>query len=173
MHTLQDALTQLRARVDALAARLQAHATLSTKRPPPSDAPDKKPRHRPTAPTPRKAGGQPGHPGPGQVRWPPTTVQERRPERWAGGPPTCALPTPYHTPQGIALPPSALEVTHWLLPPGWGGDCGGWTQAQVPAAQSMGYGPRFSARMGAWAGPDGHGRRRGQTLCAAGLQVPL
>jgi transposase len=77
VHTLQDELTQLRERVEALEARLKANSTTSH-RPPSSDAPYKKPRQRTTATTPRKAGGKPGHPGHRQVLLPPTTVQALR-----------------------------------------------------------------------------------------------
>jgi transposase len=62
VHTLQDKLTQLRTRVEALEARLTQNSTTSH-RPPSSDSPYKKPRQRPPTSTPRKAGGQPGHPG--------------------------------------------------------------------------------------------------------------
>src|SRR5215831_12564042 len=60
VHTLHDELTQLRERVEVLEARLTQNSTTSH-RPPSSDSPYKKPRHRPT--TPRKAGGKLGHPG--------------------------------------------------------------------------------------------------------------
>lgn len=172
VHTLQDELTQLRARVEALEARLKENSTTSN-RPPSSDSPSKKPRQHTTATTPRKAGGKPGHPGHGQVLLPPTTVQELRPERCACGNTTFALTTPYHTHQVLELPPIAMEVTHWILHQGWCGDCGRWTKAQVPVEQSMGYGPRFSALMGELAGTYGNGRRMVQTFCAAVLQVPI
>src|ERR1043166_8785269 len=80
VHTLQDELTQLRARVEALEARLQQNSTTSH-RPPSSDNPYKKPRHRSTSATLRKAGGQPGHAGHRQVLLPPTAVQALKPER--------------------------------------------------------------------------------------------
>src|SRR5215471_4846384 len=79
VHTLQDALTQLRERAEALEARLTQNSTTSH-RLPSSDSPYKKPRPRTTA-TPRKAGGKPGHPGHHQALLPPTTVHELRPER--------------------------------------------------------------------------------------------
>src|SRR5215510_1074905 len=82
VHTLHDELTQLRARVEALEARLPQHA-MPSHRPPSSDSPYKKPRHRTT--TPRKAGGQPGHPGHRQALLLPTTVHELRPERGTCG----------------------------------------------------------------------------------------
>src|SRR5712691_10480418 len=122
VHTLQDELTQLRARVDALETRLKEHSTTSN-RPPSSDSPDKKPRQRTTATPLRKAGGKPGHPGHGQVLLPPTTVQELRPERCACGTTTFALTTPYHTHQVIELPPIAMEVTHFVLHHGWCAVC--------------------------------------------------
>ena len=110
VHTLQDELTQLRARVEALEARLTQNSTTSH-RPPSSDLPSKKPRQRP-ATTSRKAGGKPGHPGHRQALVPPTTVHELRPERCPCGNTTFALIKPYHTHQVLELPPIAMEVTH-------------------------------------------------------------
>src|SRR5262249_28868352 len=98
VYTLHHELTQLRARVEALEARLQAHS-MTSHRPPSSDSPYKKPRQRMTTPLHRKAGGKPGHPGHRQVLLPPTTVQELRPERCACGNTTFAMTTPYHTHQ--------------------------------------------------------------------------
>jgi transposase len=172
LRTMRDALGQLQNRVETLAARLKQHATTSSQ-PPSADSPSKKPRRRRTSTTPRKAGGKPGHPGHRQVLLPPTPVHEVRPERCAGGNTTLALTTPYYTHQVLALPPIAMEVTPWGLPQGWCGDCGRWTQAQVPAEPRMGYGPRCSALMGELAGTDGNGRRRVQTFCASVLRVPL
>jgi transposase len=170
-HTLQDALTQLRERVEALEARLTKNSTPSH-RPPSSDSPYKKPRQRTTT-TPRKAGGKPGHPGHRQALLPPTTVQELRPERCRCGNTTFALTRPYHTQQVLALPPIAMEVTPWVLEQGWCPDCGRWSTAQVPAEHATGYGPRFSALRGALAGTYGNGRRMVQTCCASVLQGPL
>src|SRR5262245_66451059 len=62
VHTLHDELTQLRARGEALEARLQQNSTTSH-RPPSLDHPYKKPRQRSLSATPRKAGGKPGHRG--------------------------------------------------------------------------------------------------------------
>ena len=55
VHTLHNELTQLRERVEALEARLTQNSTTSH-RPPSSDSPYKKPRHRPTTTT-EKPGG--------------------------------------------------------------------------------------------------------------------
>jgi transposase len=171
VHTLHNELIQLRARVEALEARLQENSTTSH-RPPSSDSPYKKPCQRSTA-TPRKAGGKPGHPGHRQELLPPTTVQELRPERCACGNTTFAWTMPYHTHQVLELPPIAMEVTHWVLHQGWCPDCGRWRKAQVPAEHATGYGPRCSALMGEVAGTYGNGRRIVQTFYASVLRVPV
>src|SRR5215510_8130989 len=172
VRTLRDEVEQLHNRVETLEARLTQNSTTSS-RPPSSDSPYKKPRQRPNATTRRKAGGKPGHPGHRQVLLAPTTVHEVRPERCACGNTTWALLRPYYTHQVLELPPIAMEVTHWVLHQGWCGDCGRWTKAQVPAAQRIGYGPRFSALMAELAGTYGNGRRMVQTFCASVLGVPI
>jgi transposase len=108
VHTLHNELTQLRERVEALEARLQADSTTS-QRPPSSDSPYKKPRQRSTTTPRRKAGGKPGHPGHRQALLAPTTVQELRPERCACGNPTLTLLRPYYTHQVLELPPITME----------------------------------------------------------------
>ena len=172
VHTLHDELTQLRACVEALEARLAQNSTTSS-RPPSSDSPYKKPRQRTTTAIPRKAGGKPGHPGHRQVLLSPTTMHEVRPERCACGNTMLALFRPYYTHQVLELPPIAMEVTHWVLHQGWCGACGCWTKAQVPAEQRIGYGPRFSVLMAELAGTYGNGRRMVQTFCASVLGVPI
>src|SRR5215831_19403209 len=172
LRTVRDELGQLQDRVETLEARLRQNSTTSH-RPSSSDNPYKKPRQHTAATTPRKAGGQPGHPGYRQVLLPPTTVHELRPERCPCGQTTFVLTTPYHTHQVLELPPIAMEVTHWMLHHGWCRDCGRWSKAQVPAEHATGYGPRFSALMGELAGTYGNGRRMVQTFCASVLQVPL
>src|SRR4029453_7372036 len=172
VHTLQDELTQLRAHVDALEARLRQNSTTSH-RPPSSDSPYKKPRQRPKVATPRKAGGKPGHPGHRQMLLPPTTVREVWPERCACGNTTLTLVRPYYTHQVLELPSIAMDVTHWVLHHGWCPECGRWNKAQVPTEYATGYGPRFSALMGEVAGTYGNGRRMVQTFCTSVLQVPI
>jgi len=163
---------ELRARVEALEARLQANSTTSH-RPPSSDSPYKKAGLRTTTVTPRKAGGKPGHPGHRQTLLPPTTVREVRPERCTCGHTPLVLLRPYHTHQVVELPPIAMDVTHWVLHQGWCPECGRWSKAQVPTAHATGYGPRFSALMGEVAGAYGNGRHIVQTLCASVLHVPI
>ncbi len=172
LRTVRDALGQLQERVDTLEVRLKQNST-TTSRPPSSDSPYKKPRQRTTATTPRKAGGKPGHQGHRQGLLAPTRVVEVRPAPCVCGNTAFAGTSPYYTHQVIELPPTAMEVTHWVLHQGWCQACGRWSQAHVPAEQVSGYGPRFSALMGELAGTYGNGRRMVQTFCASVLQVPL
>jgi transposase len=130
LHTVHNALAQLRERVDTLEARLKQNSTTSS-RPPSSDSPYKKPRLRTNAAPRRKAGGKPGHPGHRQVLLAPTTMQELRPERCTCGNTTLTLLRPYYTHQVLELPPITMEVTHWVLHEGWCPDCGRWSKAQV------------------------------------------
>jgi len=170
VHTLHDELTQLRARAEALEARLAQNSTTSS-RPPSSDSPYKKPRQRAT--TPRKAGGRPGHPGHRQVLLAPTSLQEVRPAPCVCGNTEFPVTSPYYTHQVIELPPITMEVTHWVLQQGWCPACGRWSHAHIPAEHASGYGPRFSALVGELAGTYGNGRRMVQTFCASVLQVPI
>jgi Family of unknown function (DUF6444)/zinc-finger binding domain of transposase IS66 len=137
VRALRDEVKQLHDGVETLEARLQQNSTTSS-RPPSSDSPYKKPRLRPTAATPRKAGGKPGHPGHRQVLLPPTTVREVRPERCACGNTTLTLLRPYYTHQVLELPPIEMEVTHWVLHQGWCPECGCWKKAQVPTEHATG-----------------------------------
>ena len=172
VHTLHDELTQLRARVDALEARLTQNSTTSH-RPPLSDSPNKKSGLRTTAVTPRKGVGKPGHPGHRQGLLPPTTVYELKPVRCACRHTTFSLAKSFYTHQVIELPPIAIEVTHFVLHQSWCAHCGNWTQAQVPAEHASGYGPRFRALIGELAGTYGNGRRMVQTFGTSVLQVPI
>ena len=171
VHTLQDELTQLRAHVEALEARLKMNSTTS-QRPPSSDSPYTKPRQRATT-TPRKAGGKLGHAGHRQVLLPPTAVHDLRPERCPCGNTTFAATRPYYTHQVLELPPIELEVQHFVLHQGWCTACGTEHKAHVPPEHATGYGPRVSALMGELAGTYGNGRRMVQTFCASVLGVPI
>jgi transposase len=129
--TVQQSLTQVQARVEALEARLQQNSTTSH-RPPSSDNPYKKPRQRSTSATSRKAGGQPGHAGHRQVLLPPTAVHDLRPERCPCGNTTFAATRPYYTHQVLELPPIEVEVRHFVLHQGWCTVCGSANNAQIP-----------------------------------------
>jgi len=170
--TVQQSLAQMHARVEALEARLHQHSTTSH-RPPSSDTPYKKPRHRsPSAPR-RKAGGPPGHAGHRHMILPPTAVHALRPEQCPCGNTTFAATKPYYTHHVLAWPPIELEVRHFVLHRGWGTACGSENNAHLPPEHATGYGPRFSAFMGELVGTYGNGRRMVQTLCASVFGVPL
>ena len=170
--TVQQSLTQLQERVAALEARLNQNSTTSH-RPPSSDNPYTKTRHRAPSTTHRKVGGQPGHMGHSQVLLPPTAVHACAPQRCACGNTTFARTTPFYTHQVLEFPPIAMEVTHFVLHQGWCAVCGTWNTAQVPAAHAAGYGPRFSALLGEIAGTHGTSRRTIQAFCASVLGVPI
>jgi len=172
VRTLRDEAAQLHNRVETLEVRLRQNSTTSH-RPPSSDSPYKKPRPRTTAPTPRKAGGKPGHQGHRQELLTPTRVVEVKPEPCVCGNTAFAITGPYYTHQVIEFPPIQMEVTHWVLQQGWCQACGRWGHARVPAEHASGYGPRFSALMGELAGTYGNGRRMVQTFCASVLQIPI
>lgn len=172
LRTMQDDLTQLRARVETLEARLHQNSTTSH-RPPSSDSPYKKPRQRAASATPRKAGGQPGHAGHRQALLPPTAVHALQPQQCACGNTAFAVTTPYYTHQVIELPPIEMDVRHLVLHQGWCTVCGTLNQAQVPPEHATGYGPRFTALIGEIAGTHGTSRRIIQHFCASVLQVPL
>ena len=93
LRTMQDDLTQLRARVETLEARLHQNSPTSH-RPPSSAPPSKKPRQRSAPATPRKAGGHPGPAGHRPALVPPTAVHALPPERCACG----------HTAFGVTTP---------------------------------------------------------------------
>jgi hypothetical protein len=137
LRTVGDALGQLQDRVETLEARLRQNSTTSSQ-PPAADSPYKKLRRRTPSTPPRKAGGKPGHPGQRQALVPPTTVPEVRPEPCPCGNNMLTLLKPYHTHQGLELPPIAMEVTHGVLHQGWCAECGRWSKAQVPAAPAPG-----------------------------------
>src|SRR5262245_46784979 len=118
VHTLHDELTQLRARAEALEARLAQNSTTSS-RPPSSDSPYKKPGRRTASTTPRRAGGKLGHPGHRQVLLAPTSVVEVRPAPCVCGNTEFPVTSPYYTHQVIELPLLTMAVTHWVLHQGW------------------------------------------------------
>lgn len=172
LRTMQPDLAALPQRVDTLETRLHQHSTTSP-RPPSADHPDKKPRQRSAQGTPRKAGGNPGHPGHRQVLFLPPAVHELQPVRCACGTTTFAGTTPSSTPQGIALPPIEGEIQPLVWPQGWWTACGTRKQAQLPPEHAPGSGPRCTALLGELAGTQGTSRRLLHNCCASGLQVPL
>jgi transposase len=95
------------------------------------------------------------------------------PEVCACGSEEFGLVSPYYTHQVIELPRIEMEVSHWVLHQGQCVTCGRWCKASVPAEQTTGYGPRFSALMAELAGTYGNGRRMVQTFCSSVLGVPI
>jgi transposase len=132
-----------------------------------------KPRRRPGAKTGRKGGGKPGHPGHRQVLMAPTIVEELLPDTCGCGSGAFGVLSPYYTHQVIELPRIEMAVHHWVLYQGPCLACGRWCKASVPAEQTTGYGPRFSALMAELAGTYGNGRRIVQSFCSSVLGVPI
>jgi transposase len=172
LHTLRDERGQLQERIENLEARLQQHSTTSS-RPPSSDSPYKKPRRRTESTGARKGGSKPGHQGHRQVLLAPTTGEEVMPDACVGGSGEFGVVSPYYTHQVIELPRIELEVSHWVLYRGQCLACGRWGKAPVPAEQTTGDGPRFSALMAELAGTYGNGRRMVQRFCSSVLGVPI
>ena len=80
---------------------------------------------------------------------------------------------PSYTPQVLELPAITMDVTQWGLHQGRWLACGTWPTAPIPAEHASGYGPRFSAVIGEFAGTYGNGRRMVQPFCASVVQVPI
>ena len=172
LHTLRDEMGQLQERVENLEARLKQNSTTSS-RPPSSDSPYKKSRRRSGSKGSRKGGGKLGHPGHRQVLLAPTSVEELRPEACVCGSGEFGVLSPYYTHQVIELPRIEMEVNHWVLYQGQCLACGRGCKAPVPAEQTTGYGPRFSALLAELAGTYGNGRRIVQSFCSSVLGVPI
>jgi transposase len=170
--SVQTLVVTLLQRLEAVEARLKQDSTTS-QRPPSADSPDKKVR-KPSGTAPRRnAGGQPGHPGHRQSLMAPTDTRGLTPHQCACRNTALALTRPYHTHQVIELPALQMDVSHVVVHEAWCPACAQWTKAQVPPAQTAGYGPRLTALVGEIAGTHGTGRRTIQAFCASVLPVPL
>jgi transposase len=170
--SVQTLVVTLLQRLEAVEARLKQDSTTS-QRPPSTDLPYTKTR-KPSGDTPpRKAGGQPGHPGHRQSLLAPTETRVLTPQQCVCGQTALTGVRPYHTHQVIALPALQMDVTHFVLQEAWCPVCAQWIKAQVPPEHTAGYGPRLTALVGEIAGTHGTGRRTIQTFCASVLQVPL
>ena len=164
-------LAQLKQRVEALEAR--PHATAATsRRPPSSDSPFRKGRKKRPGTTAGRPGAKPGHQGGGQPWWRPTSTPPLVPPACRGGNPAFAPPAPSYTPQVLALPPIAMDITPWVLPQADCLPCGQRVKAPLPPEYHTGDGPRLSALIGAMAGMPGTSRSLLQTFCASVLGVP-
>jgi Family of unknown function (DUF6444) len=96
--SVQTLVLTLLKRLDAVEARLTQDSTTS-QRPPSADSPYKKAPKPAGDALPRKAGGQPGHPGHRQSLLAPTDTRVLTPHQCACGDTTLALTRPYHTHQ--------------------------------------------------------------------------
>jgi transposase len=169
LHALQQQHRQLQHQVDTLPGQREQTSKTSSK-PPSSDAPFTKPALRPSA---SKRGARQGHPGGGATLLEPTDGQHVSPAPCACGHGQLGLPTLYHAQQVIELPPMELAITHLHWPHAHGGGCGAWRKATIPSAQTTGYGPRFTALMGALGGRHRNARRLGQDCGHSVLQLPM
>ena len=170
--SVQTLVLTLLKRLEAVEARLKQDSTTSH-RPPSADSPYKKARQPAGNAPPRKAGGQPGHPGHRQSLLTPTDTRVLIPPRCACGNTALTMTRPYHTHQVIELPAIQMDITHVVLHEAWCPVCAQWTKAPIPPEHTAGYGPRLTALVGEIAGTHGTGRRTIQTFCASVLQVPL
>jgi transposase len=173
-------VAELEQRVRELEARLGQDSSNSSK--PPSSDPPSAPARAPKAPTGRKPGGQPGHPGHARTRLPVERVKHFV-NHVPGSCGRCHAPLPFeprpHDPeptwhQVAELPPVAAEVTehrgHYRTCP----CCGEVTHEPVPAGvRSHGFGPRLAALMSYLSGRCHDGRRLVEEFVEDVLGVPL
>lgn len=159
-------------RLEALEARLHQDSTTS-QRPPSTDSPYQRPRGKATAIRRHRPGGKRGHQGYRQTLLEPTRQQVVLPERCRCGSQCFGALAPYHTHQVLELPVIEMAVTHVQLYHGHCLRCGRLCKAQVPAAHTTGFGPRFTALVGQLAGMHSNSRRVVQDFCASVLGVPL
>ena len=134
--SVQTLVLTLLKRLEAIAARLKQDSTTS-QRPPSADSPYKKARNPVGDAPPRKAGGQPGHPGHRQSLLAPIDTRVLTPHQCACGHTALTLPRPYHTHQVIELPVIQMDVLHFVLQEAW---------CPVCAAVDQGTGPSCAYR---------------------------
>ena len=169
LRELQHQLQQLQHQLDTLQGRLDKPSQTSSK-PPSSDSPFTKPTQRTSS---GKRGARKGHPGAGVTLLEPTDVHHVYPALCACGQGALTPPTPYHPHQGIALPPSAMEITHFLLSQARCAGCGALLKADIPSPPTTGYGPRLTALIGELGGRHRHSRRLVQDFCHSILHLPM
>src|SRR5437867_1578306 len=169
LDALQQQHHQLQQQLDTLQGRLDKTSKTSSK-PPSSDSPFTKPTQRTSS---GKRGARKGHPGAGVTLLEPTDVHHVYPALCACGQGALTTPTPYHTHQVIALPPIAMEVTHFLLYQARCAGCGALLKADIPSPHTTGYGPRLTALIGELSGMHRNSRRLVQDFCHSVLPLPM
>src|SRR5262252_6313385 len=172
----------LEARVATLEGMVQTfqeqlhQSSRNSSRPPSSDPPHRARPHRPRSP--RRRGGQPGHPGHTRTLMPVETVDAVvviKPEQCSGchAPLSGDDPTPFRH-QVIEIPPCKPVVTeyqwHQLACP----SCGATTRAPWPAGVPSGtYGPRVQATVALYTGAYRLSKRTTQQMMEEVFGVPM
>jgi len=169
-------LSGLEAEVAELKERLNQNSQNSS-RPPSADGPQVK-RRPPQAPSGRKRGAQPGHPGHQRVLVPVEQVQEVIERK----PPQCrrcgeALhgcdPQPLRH-QVIEVPPPAPQITEYQLHRLTCAQCGVTTCGTLPAGvPALCYGPRLASVVALGSGAYRMSKRMVAHFCTEVLGVPL
>ena len=149
---LEQAVTLLTARLEAVEARLAQNSTNSSR--PPSTDPPGMPNPSPRSASDRRPGGQPGHPGRFRALLDPSAVDQIIvcvPEQCGG----CGAPLPRiagvtdladERHQVTEAPPLVAVVTEYRLAARRCAGCGILTRARLPAdVSATGFGPRLTA----------------------------
>jgi transposase len=177
---LEQRVAELEALVRELQAKLAINASNSSL--PPSANPPQAPKPVVKAPTGRKPGGQPGHPGHLRLRLP----AERLKETIHYLPHTCAhcqaaLPAgaAAHDPKPLwhqvaELPPLLVEVTEHQAHGRTCPNCGTVTWAKIPdAIRAHGYGPRLTATVAYLSGSPHVSKRGIEEILETLVGIPL
>jgi transposase len=171
MGQCQSQIAQRQHQVETRQGRVAKTSQTSSK-PPSSDAPFDKPKRRRTTST-SKRGGQKGHHGNGPTFLSPTEVHLLEPGPCPCGHGTVISLSPYYTPQVIEWPPIEMDIHHFVLQQGHCQGGGRQLKAQVPSPYQSGYGPRFSALIGALAGMHRTSWRLVQDFCHSVCNIPI
>jgi transposase len=172
IRALEATITELRAEVAELKARLNQSSANSSK-PPSSDAPHLKPAP-PERPLGRRSGGQPGHPKAERTLLPPDEIRPLKPDRCrdcsralSGEDPNPLVHQVHELP---VLKPHVIEYRcHRLRCP----HCGAATVAPVPPEATTGYGPRVQAAAAMLTGSCRLGKRGVSQLFGDLFGLPL
>ncbi|MEJ5378555.1 MAG: IS66 family transposase, partial [bacterium] len=160
-------LEALQRRLDELEGKYRANSQNSDK-PPSTDSPLRKSRHKGKK---GKPGAKKGHKGHRQVMLEPTKTVVVRPERCSCGCRKFKEMEPFYTHQEIELPEIRLEVTHFVLHKGRCARCGRLNKAKVDVSHKTGYGPRLTALVGEMAGIEGNSRTTVQEFLSSVLNL--
>lgn len=166
----QSQLAQLQQQGETLPGRVPKTSQTSST-PPSSAAPCNQPKRRRQTSSGTR-GGQKSHRGNGPMLLSPTAVHRIEPGPWPCGHGNLVALTPSSTQHGIEVPPSERAVHPCLLQQGLCQGCGRQLQAPGPRDHQAGYGPRWSALIGARAGLPRTSWRLVQAFCHAVFNIP-